>query len=214
MWRNFLGGDWYCDCDVIGDNNNAFLCITKADVQIQSDSHTSSSLIFEQTCGKIEWQLTFKRLQWIIISLVKDKLSCRLSVCLYCSCVLSVILIWELGNRNWLSTTCTLGPAEWLGWGGSGTGGQLCPGPYDDISMFGVLSWAWVSWASDLWLVADNVDRRGEMVSQATGHWAHVSVSPPSWLYFPFCVISQPGPRALQCGRSRKCRLQNTRCLW
>ena len=48
--------------------------------------------------------------------------------------------------------------------------------------MFGVLSWAWVSWASDLWLVADNVDRRGEMVSQATGHWAHVSVSPPSCL--------------------------------
>ena len=71
---------------------------------------------------------------------MKDKLSCRLSVCLYCSCVLSVILIWELGNRNWLSTTCTLGPAEWLGWGGSGTGGQLSPGPYDDISMFGVLS--------------------------------------------------------------------------
>ena len=96
----------------------------------------------------------------IIISLVKDKLSCRLSVCLYCSCVLSVILIWELENRNWLSTTCTLGPAEWLGWGGSGTGGQLSPGPYDDISMFGVLSWAWVSWASDLWLVADNVNSK------------------------------------------------------
>ena len=48
------------------------------------------------------------------------------------------------------------------------------------------------------WLLADNVDRRGEMVSQATGHWAHVSVSPPShpafYLYFPFCVISQPAP--------------------
>ena len=46
------------------------------------------------------------------------------------------------------------------------------------------------------WLLADNVDSRGEMVSQATGHWAHVSVSPPSHpaFYFPFCVISQPAP--------------------
>ena len=42
------------------------------------------------------------------------------------------------------------------------------------------------------WLLADNVDSRGEMVSQATGHWAHVSVSPPSHPDSTFHFASSP----------------------